>query len=584
MFGWIKFSTLKARINHVARDDEGASAILIAGTMTFMLAMGTMAVDAGIMMLQDRKIQNIADIAALAASRDLARADEIVARSLEDNGYSADDIDQIETGSFDPRRPLGARFVPGGGGNAVRVTLRRDVDLYFMPIVSDMTTVTVGASAVVTNIEEGAFSATTGLADLEAGVLNALLSSALGTSVSLTLADYRGLAQTDIQALGFLDALAANVGVSAGTYNDLLGAQASVGQIVDAMVSVLNAEQSLDSNGVTVLSALETLSADARALNALTFTISDLLDLGALGLTEIGSTGYVSNLTAGIVAMDLLFQSLYSGKMGEIMDLGVALTVPGVADISVRLAVGEPLQGDPSNPQARIVIGPVGSQVHTAPVRLQLTIGLLQLLSIPGSGNQLINIPLYAEIAGGDAELVSIGCGLNPGADSRLGIRASAGAADIFVGEVNGGAMENFDRTVTVRDAVLINLPLVLRLRAAAQVTIDGAGPQTLSFSAAEMNVPTTKRVGSALSLESTFSTLISTLSIDIDRGVLAILSPLIKVLETVVIQPLLNLLASVSSAIDPALAGLLRALGVSAGYIDVTAYGARCGLPNLVE
>ena len=338
MFGWVKFSTLKARVNRVARDDEGASAILIAGAMTFMLAMGTMAVDAGIMMLQDRKIQTVADIAALAASRDLARAEEIVARSLEDNGYSADDIAQIETGSFDPRRPLGARFVPGGGGgNAVRVTLRRDVDLYFMPIVSDMTTVTVGASAVVTNIEEGAFSATTGLADLEAGVLNALLSSALGTSVSLTLADYRGLAQTDIQALGFLDALAANVGVSAGTYNDLLGAQASVGQIVDAMVSVLNAEQSLDSNGVTVLSALETLSVDARALNALTFTISDLLDLGALGLTEIGSTGYVGDLTAGIVAMDLLFQSLYSGKMGEIMDLGVALTVPGVADISVQL-------------------------------------------------------------------------------------------------------------------------------------------------------------------------------------------------------------------------------------------------------
>jgi len=227
--GWTILTRAWRRVNHTVLDEDGASAILVAGTMTFMLAMGTMAIDTGVMMMNDRKIQNAADIAALAASRDLRRAREIAEQSLIDNGYSAGTLKELETGTFDPRLPIGQRFVPGGTGNAVRLTLRDDVDLHFMPVVSDVDSVTVGAQAVVTNIEEAAFSATTGLANLQGGVLNRLLTATLGTSVDLTLVDYRGLAQTQIDALSFLNALAAEVGVSAGTYDDLLNTTASVG-------------------------------------------------------------------------------------------------------------------------------------------------------------------------------------------------------------------------------------------------------------------------------------------------------------------------------------------------------------------
>lgn len=579
-----RFQRLRHVLRTVRRDESGVSAILVAGAMVFMLSVGTLAVDAGMMMMRDRKLQNAADVAAMAAGHDMNRAEAIITQSLQDNGYGADVIQSIEPGNYDPSQPPATRFTPAASGNAIRLTLSEPVDLFFMPTVSDTETVTVGAQSIVTNVDEGAFSATTGLANLQDGVLNSLLTETLGTSISLTAVDYQGLLQTDVQAISFLEALATQVGVSAGTYNDLLAANATLGDIVNAMTSVLNAQGALDGNGTTALAALETLAVHAAALDLVTLSLSDLFDFGTLGLREIGSGGRVTDITAGIVAFDLLFQSLYSGKAGEIIDLGLALNVPLVANIHVAMAVGEPLIGDPSNPEARIVIGPVGSRIHTAPVRLQISVNLLTLASLPGLGYQAISVPIYAEVAGGDAEITGISCGATPGSDSLLTLLGSSGAADIFVGQVSSSTpMQNFSDPVTVQDATLLWIPLVVRLRAAAQVTIDGAGPSSVSFTGPEMAVPTTKRIGSTLALESTFSTLISTLSIDVDRGILAITSGLLGITDAVLIQPVLNLLASVTSALDPVIAVLFRTLGLHAGYMDLTGYGARCGAPALV-
>ena len=69
--------------------------------------------------------------------------------------------------------------------------------------------------------------------------LNALFGNLLGGSVSLSVGAWNGLLNTDVQLLDYLDALAVNLGVQAGNYDALLQTNASVGQLVDAAIDLM---------------------------------------------------------------------------------------------------------------------------------------------------------------------------------------------------------------------------------------------------------------------------------------------------------------------------------------------------------
>ncbi len=577
-------SRLRHILRALQRDERGVSAILVAGAMVFMLSVGTIAVDAGVVMMRDRKLQNTADIAAIAASHDITRATQIIEASIQDNGYSLEVIQSIEPGTYDPAQPPASRFTPGAGGNAVRLTLVEDVSLFFMPTVSETSTATVGAQSIATNVDEGAFSATTGVLSLEDGILNSMLNDAIGTNVSLTLIDYQGLAQTHIDALSYFDALATEVGVSAGTYNDLLATSADMGDIVNAAISVLQADPSLDSNGTTALAALETLAAEGNVLESVSFQVHELFDFGTLGLRDIGSGGRVTDITAGVAAFDLLFQSLYSGKVGEIMDLGLAINVPGLVNFYSQVAVGEPLIGDPSNPEARIVVGPVGARIHTSPMRIYVEAQLLNLVNLPVLGLQSVRIPLYVEMARGDAVITGISCGPNPGSDSLLSIRGDSGAADLYIGDIDPSTpMSNFSQPVQVNPATLVWIPLVARIKAESEINVDGSGPQNVVFTGPEMAIPVTKTVGDSLTLTSALSALGTARSVTVDRGILAVAAGLLGVTDALLIAPVEAAILTVLAPIEQALGTITRALGVQVGYMDLTGLGVRCGAPALV-
>lgn len=83
----------------------------------------------------------------------------------------------------------------------------------------------------------------------------------LGTSLNLKLVDYNALAATDINLLGFLDKLAPQVGLTAGTYDQLLNTNVSVGVLAKVMADVVT-------NNATAKAALNLLGKDAAALAA----------------------------------------------------------------------------------------------------------------------------------------------------------------------------------------------------------------------------------------------------------------------------------------------------------------------------
>src|SRR5690606_34061906 len=69
-------------------------------------------------------------------------------------------------------------------------------------------------------------------------LLNALL-SALGGTVQLDLAGWQGIASTQLNLLGYLDQLAIDLDLKAGDYQQLLTADATATQLLQAAVKVL---------------------------------------------------------------------------------------------------------------------------------------------------------------------------------------------------------------------------------------------------------------------------------------------------------------------------------------------------------
>lgn len=93
-------------------------------TVGICMAMSAFAVDYGFYYLQSRKLQGIADVAALAAAGDLDNAERAVRRAVQANGWEEPFDVEIEVGNYTPDPaldefpPLSARRVPR---NAARV-------------------------------------------------------------------------------------------------------------------------------------------------------------------------------------------------------------------------------------------------------------------------------------------------------------------------------------------------------------------------------------------------------------------------------------------------------------------------------
>src|SRR5690606_32079001 len=96
-------------------------------------------------------------------------------------------------------------------------------------------TVTLRTRAIAATTEQAAFSIGSRLARLEGGMANAVLEALLGGSVDLTVMDYRALADANVSLFTFMDALATELDLAGGSYDEVLGAQATLADIASAM-------------------------------------------------------------------------------------------------------------------------------------------------------------------------------------------------------------------------------------------------------------------------------------------------------------------------------------------------------------
>lgn len=574
-----------------AAGEDGATAVIAAVLLSLLLGMAALAVDVGSLQWTKRRLQAATDAAALAATYALSTgtaapdpqswADSYLSR----NGFAGALAAVPELGIQCPDASLAvsARFTPttdpaascaghpefGTGPNAVRVTTRVQSPLYLgRLLLPGQSSVPVAATATAAQIPQAGFYAGTGLLALDGGMINAVLGALLGSNLTLDLASYNGILNANFSALSFFQALATNLGVTAGTYGSLLQSDATVQQVLQAEIDALNTM-----GGVTDVSAAVAGLTQLRdqITGSPTLRLADLFDLGVWNDLGLGSGEAPPALSATLNAFQLASLAAQVANGAHAVAIpGATLGIPGIATLTAATTVIEPPVGPP------FAFGPVGVQVHTAQVRLQLNLQLLSALSLGGLlGAAPVNVPIYIEVADGEAKLTGIACGLNPATDAEVTIAAQPAAVRAFIGTVDASGFDNFSVRPDVYPASLVNLLGVLSITGSAETDLGSGTPTSLTFTQADIAAHTAQRVASTGMLANLLQVLGSRLVLTVQP---------LNVTTQPLTASLTTLLQPVFAGLDPLVDGLLAALGIQLGYIDVTATGVRCGAPVLVD
>lgn len=377
-------------------DDRGGVAVMAAVFGALICIAAALAVDVGSMVLKGREVQGAADLSALAAaqtlSQPLARTEAAAADTARANLADLASV-RLQLGGYTPERRLkpAARFTPGAARpNAARVVLSAPAPLYFGRWIMGRDSVTVSKSATAAlpgGQPSAMFSIGSRLASLDGGLANALLSGLLGSHVSLTVMDYRALADARVNLLQFSDALAAELGVTAGDYDALLAHEAQTGQVLKALEAVAG------SGAQSALGKLTRLPASA------TVKLDELI-----GVETDAREGLRRGLNAEVSAMDLLMATLQTANQERQLALDVGART-GLADLDVMLAIGE----RPNRAPWLTVTSTGEPIIRTVQTRLYLKATALDKVPLVGLLAQ-VKVPILIEAASAEARLKAVQC------------------------------------------------------------------------------------------------------------------------------------------------------------------------------
>lgn len=556
----------------------GTLAALSLPLVIFSLALG---VDYGNLTVQQRQLQATADLAAIAAASNVMEAEKSAAsyfalNSLSvsvtgKNGVSIPAATPLHTTAFtaaaivergryvaDPDIAPDKRFTPNNiDADAARVTLTRPADLFvaavFMP-----KSPTLSATGSASRTKIAAFSVGTRLASLNEGVLNALLGKLLGTNLSLKVMDYRALVDTDLSVQPFLKAVATQLNLTAATYEEVLNAGLTMPQLLASMRAV----QGLSGPVRSALHAIETATSGSKVKIPLTRILN--LD-PKKGLAV--ATGGDWEMSINALQMISTAAALANGKNQVALNVGAA--VPGLANVTVNLAIGEPPVETPA-----LRLGAPGSAVRSAQTRLAVEVSIDGLAILAGLK---IKLPLYVEVAASEAKLADIRCLGGTPTNANVSVDAVPGVAEIALGKVDPSVLSDFSDEARVKKARILESAL-LNIDAIAHVEVKNLGKTRLAFSPTEIAARATKTVSTRDTLTSATKTLLENLDLDIQVLFLTLGTP------KAVTAALASTLGAVTPAVDELLYNILLALGVKVGEADIRVTGVRCQRPALVQ
>ena len=543
-------------------DQRGNIAIMGAACMLLLMGCAAFGIDIGSIFADRRKAQSAADLAAIIAASNLANANSAARATVFDNAYPAEALVSVELGTYTPSAAVApqARFVTPASGlaNAARVTLQTQTPLFFGRVLTGRDQFKITTTATAASTAVASFAIGSRLLSLNGGLLNAILGSTLGTSLSLSVMDYQALADARIDAFGFLSALATKANLTAGTYDDVLGSNVRVGDVVSAMLTAQQAAGGINA-------ATSALSQVSLALSGVTTRVvpGKLIDLGPYSSL---ATGQKPAAGVSVSTLDMLNATAAVANGAHQIAAGANLKLPGVAAVTLTATVGERPQGS-----SWITVGTQGASVHTAQTRVLLSVQLI------GSGSvSAVNLPIYVEVASGTATLNAVSCGYPDVVTSSVTLGVTPGIVDAWIGDVTLAQMNNFTSKPNPGAATLVDLGAV-KVSGKAHAGIGNTTPTPVSFGYADIQAMTKKTVTTTNFTQSLTGSLLGDLALNVQVGPLGLPIPGLGGLVS-------GIIGNATGSIDTLLASVLATLGVGIGQADVWVTGVRCDRAVLVN
>ncbi|WP_332770397.1 pilus assembly protein TadG-related protein [Phenylobacterium sp.] len=543
-------------MRRLLKDRRGTVSIFTAATSVLIMAFAALAVDVGSVFLQSRQLQGIADLAAMAAARDLSHAQAAAQATIDANNWPGGLQLDVGTGAYapDPAIAPAARYQGGAAApNAARVVVRGQAQLYFAQAVTGRPSLPIARKAIAARAELASFSIGTRLASLQGGLANQLLTKLTGSSVSLTVMDYNSLVGAQVDLFDYSKALQTEINLQGASFDKVLDGDISTGTALSVLADVLDADG--EAGAATAARKLATAAGEATPAE-----LDRLIDLGPYGAQDqiLGADSAKVELSAMEIADALLLLA----QEGRQVKLDLAAGVPGLADVDVWLAIGE----RPNNSPWIGVDRDGDLIVRTAQTRLYVEAKALGALGVMGL--QPVKIPVLIEAASGEAKLASLECPDDAAAQAAT-LFVRPGIGTLKVGQIDTTKIDDFTQPLTVSPGKLIDLALV-KATGSANVQIGGLTWKTARFTRAEIQAATVKTVATDDAAQATVSSLLGQTQLTVNvlglgLGVGAITSAVQGVLT------------AAAAPLDGVINGLTQLLGVRLGEADVRVNGLRC-------
>lgn len=303
-------------------------------------------------------------------------------------------------------------------------------------------------------------------------ILNVLFQALLpGTSVNLTVLDWNGLAQADINLNALITQLGTNLSLS--DPSQVLNANITLGQLQLAMAQVLAAD-----GNTAAANALNLLPLNAPGLVG-TIRLADLLQIslpqGSLADIDLD----VLDLVTGSVQL-YNFKNVLTTPTPVTLDTA-ALGLPGVTNVQLWLQVVEP---------PIYVCGPTGTAFHSSAIRLKINADLVQGLNLAALTNALnaltigglvnidnaavtasvLKLQLYADVARAEGTIGTIDL-----LGSAVTLNARPGLVGLYIGTVADSVFFNRSQVITnalFTPMVMTNLNVTFRVSSLANIPI----------------------------------------------------------------------------------------------------------------
>ncbi len=523
-------------------------AIGLMGALTLMMAVlfTALAVDSGRLWMQQKKLQVIADIAAIEAARNLGCAADVTdalaaaQAAAENNGFQgnlANSPNLVDLGSVNTSSGI-REFISGDGAAAVYVRATQEVPSSLVAGGLFGGNIMLSAEAVsLADPHAAAFSGgsyTASLNSEDSVLLNALLGEMLGAPLNLGVVSYQGIAQTNITLQDLLQ-----VTSDVGNYEELLNSSVQLAELLQLFVEAATRSGTADVQAIAAMQSIANV-----AVRDLSLRLADVL---AVTTPDANAAA-----TVGLNALSLITTSVLVANGNHAVTLPLGVNLASIASINALVTVVEPPQialGPPANTD-----GTICTSMKTAEVRIEVPV----LVSIPLLAR--IDLSLNVEVAQGNADLLAVDSG---DAETDVRIAAQPGIAAITLTNTAGSGPARVSALLGLPIADIgLDLPLEPPVSETLDFNVDHPVADDLPQETS-INSPLGGSLQNALSQPDALCVMLIG-SMQCEAG----LSGLINTVVSTLVSPLLGEIGRV--LLDP----LLELLGIKLGGMDVTLEG----------